>query len=62
MRRENVVFCGNGDVLELTEIMRTDNDSILGESVHVREHGDFSFESNWDDSEKRCVVSGQERY
>ena len=53
----SVVFCGEGgDVLELTEIMRTDNDSILGESVHVREHGDFSFESNWDDSEKRGVL------
>ena len=53
----SVVFCGEGgDVLELTEIMRTDNDEILNESVHVRESGDFSFESNWDDTDKRGVL------
>ena len=53
----SVVFKGEGgDVLELTEIMRTDNNEILNESVHVRESGDFSFESNWDDLENRGVL------
>ena len=53
----SVVFKGEGgDVLELTEVMRTDNDQILKESVNVRENGDFTFESDWDDVEKRGVL------
>lgn len=53
----SVVFLGEGgDVLELTEIMRTDNDSILGESIHVRENGNFSFVSDWDDDLNRGVL------
>ena len=53
----SVVFKGEGgDVLELTEIMRTDNDEILNESVHVRESGDFSFDSNWDGVSHRGVL------
>ena len=45
----SVVFNGEGgDVLELTEVLRTDNDHILKESLYVRERGDFSFDSNWD--------------
>jgi hypothetical protein len=53
----SVVFLGEGgEVLELTEIMRTDNDSILNESVHVREYGDFSFDSTWDDNAKKGVL------
>lgn len=53
----SVVFKGEGgDVLELTEIMRTDNDYILNESVYVRNNGDFSFESNWDDKENKGVL------
>ena len=53
----SVVFKGEGgEVLELTEVMRTDNDQILKESVNVRENGDFTFESDWDDVEKRGVL------
>ena len=53
----SVVFKGEGgEVLELTEIMRTDNDSILKESVSVRENGDFTFESDWDDVENKGVL------
>ena len=53
----SVVFKGEGgDVLELTEIMRTDSDQILKESISVRESGDFSFVSDWDDLEKRGVL------
>ena len=53
----SVVFKGEGgEVLELTEVLRTDNDQILNESCIVRERGDFSFESNWDDLEKRGVL------
>ena len=53
----SVVFLGEGgEVLELTEIMRTDNDSILNESVHVREYGDFSFDSTWDNNENKGVL------
>ena len=53
----SVVFKGEGgDVLELTEILRTDNDQILNESCIVRERGDFSFESNWDSDLNRGVL------
>lgn len=53
----SVVFCGQGgDVLELTEIMRTDNDQILKESINVRKYGDFSFKSDWNNDEKRGVL------
>lgn len=53
----SVVFRGEGgDILELTEIMRTDNNQILNESVYVREYGDFSFKSDWDESEKKGVL------
>ena len=53
----SVVFLGEGgDVLELTEVMRTDSDSILGESIYVREHGDFSFDSKWDSIDKEGVL------
>jgi hypothetical protein len=53
----SVVFKGEGgDVLELTEVMRTDNDQILNESCIVRERGDFSFESNWDYDLNRGVL------
>lgn len=53
----SVVFRGEGgDILELTEIMRTDNDQILNESVYVREYGDFSFKSDWDEIEKEGVL------
>ena len=53
----SVVFKGEGgDVLELSEIMRTDNDQILNESICVRESGDFSFDSNWDSVEMRGVL------
>ena len=53
----SVVFKGEGgEVLELTEILRTDNDQILNESCIVRERGDFSFESNWDSDLNRGVL------
>ena len=53
----SVVFLGEGgDVLELTEVMRTDSDSILNESCIVRERGDFSFESNWDSDLNKGVL------
>ncbi len=53
----SVVFRGEGgDILELTEIMRTDNDQILNESVYVRGYGDFSFKSDWDEIEKNGVL------
>lgn len=53
----SVVFRGEGgDILELTEIMRTDNDQILNESVYVRGYGDFSFKSDWDETEKNGVL------
>ena len=53
----SVVFRGEGgDILELTEIMRTDNDQILNESVYVRGYGDFSFKSDWDEIEKKGVL------
>lgn len=53
----SVVFKGEGgDVLELTEILRTDNDQILNESCIVRERGDFSFESNWDSDLNKGVL------
>ena len=53
----SVVFSGEGgDVLELTEVLRTDNDYILNESVYVRETGDFSFDSKWDSDDHRGVL------
>ena len=53
----SVVFKGEGgDVLELTEVMRTDSDQILNESCIVRERGDFSFESNWDNEGNSGVL------
>ena len=53
----SVVFLGEGgDVLELTEVMRTDSDSILCESINVRESGDFSFDSNWNSDENSGVL------
>lgn len=53
----SVVFRGEGgDILELTEIMRTDSDQILNESVYVRGYGDFSFKSDWDENEKKGVL------
>ena len=53
----SVVFKGEGgEVLELTEVLRTDNDEILNESCIVRERGDFSFESNWDSDLNRGVL------
>ena len=53
----SVVFKGEGgDILELTDIMRTDNNSILNESIYVRGYGDFSFNSDWDSSENKGVL------
>lgn len=53
----SVVFLGEGgDVLELTEVMRTDSDDILSESACIRESGDFSFDSKWDDENKKGVL------
>ena len=53
----SVVFKGEGgEVLELTEVLRTDNDQILNESCIVRERGDFSFESNWDSDLNKGVL------
>ena len=53
----SVVFKGEGgEVLELTEVMRTDSDQILNESCIVRECGDFSFESSWDSEENSGVL------
>jgi hypothetical protein len=36
--------------------MRTDNNSILNESIYVRGYGDFSFNSDWDSSENKGVL------
>lgn len=53
----SVVFSGEGgEVLELTEVLRTDSDQILNESCIVRETGDFSFDSNWDANENTGVL------
>ena len=53
----SVVFLGEGgEVLELNEIMRTDDSGILDESIYVREHGDFSFSSSWDSENSRGVL------
>ena len=53
----SVVFCGaGGEVLELSEIMRTDESGILDESIYVREHGDFSFSDSWDSVEDKGVL------
>ena len=53
----SVVFLGEGgEVLELNEIMRTDDSGILDESVYVREHGDFSFSSSWNSENESGVL------
>lgn len=53
----SVVFSGEGgDVLELSEIMRTDDSGILEESIYVRERGDFSFVDRWDSDKREGVL------